>query len=251
MPPKRGRQRLNYLIAKKLMEKKYKPRTLPKSQLKQITQSVVRYEDRLPRRSRIFRQPTKLNDTQRIVLKLNSEVTVNCTSAESAEYSYKVNDIYESRTGVHQPYLRDQIEPYFTRYRVLGCKYRITFKDIEATHHTLYVRISDSDITQTTNTQNFMLESPNAKHKRMMTPYVTNTPYRTVTFSGYIDLKKLMARDDYYATTAMSTSPTQPFYIWVGVANKASATVTSTIYANVTLEYDTHFTIPDAIPGQS
>jgi len=251
MTRRRGGQRLNYLIAKKLMEKNYKPKRIPKSQVKDIVTAVVKYEDALPRKTRIFRQPTKLNDTQRIVLKYNSEVAVNSTSAASAEYNYKVNDIFEPRSGTHQPYLRDEIEPYFTRYRVLNCKYRIVFKDIEATNHCVYVRVSDSDLQHTTNYQNLILESNDAKHKKMMTPYVSNTPYRTVTFTGNVDLKKLMARDDFYATTALSTSPTQPVYLWVGVANKTDATVTSTIYANVTLEYDVHFTIPDAIPGQS
>lgn len=188
----------------------------------------------------------------------------------AAKHVFRLNSIYDpDQDGVgHQPAFHDQWADFYSKYRVLGCKYKITFRtgmqDSDVTdqahdvvtasgtypvalkqdwreRHICFAEVADDNtfvFTQATDL-NFLRETG---RKMSGVTWKYGPSRRGTTISGYVPMKQVFKNPNRYDDeTSFGANPSSVIGLAVGAMSK-SGDETNAIGFDITLKYLVEFT---------
>lgn len=177
------------------------------------------------RRRNQSNQGNRTFDSLVVDLPYADAVNVNSAVAGYAEYTFRLNDIFDpDATGTgHQPLGHDEFANIFYRYKVTHAKYEV-WANSNASQQQLVgcviTRTSDALATRTE-----AMEHPTSQVKMLGLRNIENGVY----MSGWCDIKKFDGKNnaefsDTQYGAILGASPTKKTYLKVFVADVGSAT---------------------------
>jgi len=140
--------------------------------------------------------------TRKVVNMIYCEKGINVTTPTvggAGDYIFRINSIFDPNFtgGGHQPSLHDQMANIFERYTVYGCTYKVTFSNSSASNRQA-VGVYVSDRSDTVADFTTLVEQGSVEWGTL--PVATAGGSQR-TFTGYVDLPKLMGmeKDQYIA----------------------------------------------------
>lgn len=125
-------------------------------------------------------------------------------------YRYRLTSIYDPdfQVGGHQPRYHDQLEQFYSQYRVIGAKMRVVFSLANPTGVGMTVGLRTSSGTGNDPTNHVeMLERPDVKH------VILNSQRPTASRTIFYSAKKVYGKGDMDALTAQfGFNPQEEYY---------------------------------------
>lgn len=182
--------------------------------------------------------------TRKLVKMIYFEKGINLTTPAvggATDYIFRLNSVFDpNSTGTgHQPLLHDQMAQVFERYCVIGCGYKVTFSNSSTSNRNV-VGVYISDRVDTSSDFTLLIEQGSAQYKSLA---VADSGQSIATFSGYVDLPKLMGqtKDAYIASSnyavEFGVDPGDPGYLHCVAADISAGGGTVTTLA-VELQMD-------------
>lgn len=173
---------------------------------------------------------TFLDPMKYISLKYSETFAQSTTNALGSALIFKINSLYDPNgsLGGHQPYGFDQLSALYGRYRVLRCKYKLTFGTSTGTIHVLAVPTSGALANAIASDTTFWTasEMPRAKHN-----IIGGGGAPAIHINGSVSLPSLFGStiseykaDDRYSA-AVNNDPTAICYLNLGFLNPTVSTV--------------------------
>jgi len=177
--------------------------------------------------------------TRKVVNMIYCEKGINLTTPTvggAGDYIFRINSIFDPNFtgGGHQPSLHDQMANIFERYTVYGCTYKVTFSNSSASNRQA-VGVYVSDRSDTGADFTTLVEQGSVEWSTL--PVATAGGSQR-TFTGYVDLPKLMGmeKDQYIADAnycpEFGSDPNDPAFlhcIYADIAGGGTTVITLVI----------------------
>jgi len=169
------------------------------------------------------------------------------SAAFGSEYSFRLNSIYDpdfTGTG-HQPYMFDQITPFYNRYLVKSANVEIKFSDPQGDG--CYVGVYLKNFTDTSTLANSTISAAMEKPTVFLKP-LNNTGSQVVTYRKNIQMHELAGltkqqyENNYSHTGALvNQNPNQVPYLSFAVADANASSPALTCRVTISIDYCVEF----------
>ncbi len=180
-----------------------------------------------------------INPRCKSTLKYSNQQTLSMNTTVGISSEYRLNGMYDPKTGTHQPYGYDTVMNIYSRFTVIRAKYHVEFTPSDD-RALVGVITSSQSITAVTNSATFLLASESPYSRTKALAFQGGPP---AVFTGSIAVNELMGltpaqllADDVFAG-ATGSNPTQLAYLNVFAYNpSASSPVDITVLVNIWYE---------------